>query len=103
MKAGLIKEAATFRTQHMTVRVGSEFKPRSVWAKEGYDISKIEVRREKRDNPVLGEVWAAPLTAVVHEDIRGQVEKEINLLNKVVVDVCLPNGTHKLGMAGPDP
>lgn len=75
VKAGLIKEVATFRTQQMTVRVSSEFKPLSVWAKEGYDVSKIESKGEKRENPVLGEVWAAPSTAVAHEDIRGQVEK----------------------------
>ncbi|CAK9011971.1 unnamed protein product [Durusdinium trenchii] len=67
----------SFRQEQMIVRVSSEFKPLSVWQKDGYDIELLQAKGEKRTNPVFGDVWAAPLTSVVHENIRGEVEKEI--------------------------
>ena len=54
VKAELVRQMTSFRQEQMIVRVSSEFKPLSVWQKDGYDIELLQAKGEKRTNPVPG-------------------------------------------------
>ena len=54
VKAELVRHMTSFRQEQMIVRVSSEFKPLSVWQKDGYDIELLQAKGEKRTNPVPG-------------------------------------------------
>ncbi|CAK9063085.1 unnamed protein product [Durusdinium trenchii] len=81
VKAELVRQMTSFRQEQMIVRVSSEFKPLSVWQKDGYDIELLQAKGEKRTNPERARSWKVEI---------GKASKLISQLNNVcnAISVC---------------
>ncbi|CAK9000612.1 unnamed protein product [Durusdinium trenchii] len=81
LKGGCLVHMTSFRQEQMIVRVSSEFKPLSVWQKDGYDIELLQAKGEKRTNPERARSWKVEI---------GKASKLISQLNNVcnAISVC---------------